>query len=79
MTIREGRKQGIKRFRVRSDIETDAYLKFDGGPWVRLYCRKEQEVTELPTLQEVIFTVINMDSETEEYEVPLDRADSELN
>ncbi len=36
MTIREGREQGIKRFRVRSDIETDAYLKFDGGPWVRL-------------------------------------------
>ncbi len=64
---------------MRSDIETDAYLKFDGGPWDRLYCRKEQEVTELPTLQEVMFTVINMDSETEGYEGPLDRAGSELN
>ena len=56
MTIREGREQGIKRFRVRSDIETDACLKFDGGPWVRLYCRKEQGVTELPTPQE--FTLL---------------------
>jgi hypothetical protein len=76
MTLRELLKTEKQPFRIKvhSASDPNAYAKLH-GVWFHLYCRKEQEVCELPTPQSILIMQTNTDIEAELYTGPLDKND----